>query len=91
MLLIAEAANPEWASVPLEGWCHSQALSTVADTHLVTQVRNAAAIRRTGLGEEKFTVIDSEKVAAPLYKLANALRGGAGKGWTMVTALGALA
>ena len=44
VLLIAEQCNPTFVSVPLEGWSHSQAIAEVADTHLVTQVRNREAI-----------------------------------------------
>ena len=89
-LLIAEAANPEWVSVPLEGWSHSRALAAVTSSHLVTQVRNRDALTRAGLSPRDFTAIDSERVAARMYKLATALRGGSGKGWTLVTAMGAL-
>jgi glycosyltransferase involved in cell wall biosynthesis len=90
-LLIAEAANPDWASVPLEGWSHSRALAQVAETHLVTHVRNRAAILKAGLVEGRdFTAIDSDRLAGPLFRIAEFLRGGAGRGWTTVSALNSL-
>lgn len=90
-LLIAEAANPEWVSVPLIGWSLSQALRDVADTHLVTQVRNREAILRAGLTEHRdVSFIDNEAIAGPLWKLGERLRMGEGRGWTALQAVSAL-
>lgn len=88
VLVVAEAANPEWTSVHLVGWSHTQALSRIADVHLATQVRNKEAIEATGwIDGKEFTSIDSERVAAPCWKISEKLRGGPGKGWTVVTAM----
>src|SRR5258706_2448436 len=81
VLLLAEDANPEWASFPLGGWSHARALAGVADTHVVTHVRNCDAFLRAGLVEGRdFSAVDSEAVARPVYRVAEALRGGAGRG-----------
>ncbi|MFG0248152.1 MAG: glycosyltransferase family 1 protein, partial [Phycisphaeraceae bacterium JB051] len=91
VLLIAEAANPEWVSVPLEGWSHSTAISRIADAHIATQLRNRDAFVRAGLTEGvDFTAIDSQRVAKPLGELAYKLNGGKGKGWTTIMAFNAL-
>jgi glycosyltransferase involved in cell wall biosynthesis len=90
VLLIAEAANPEWVSVPLVGWSLADAIARQMPAHLVTHVRNRNAIQKTGLIEGRdFTVIDSEAVARPLWRIGNLLRGKSGVSWTTSTAIAA--
>lgn len=87
MLLIAELANPEWVSVPLEGWCLYDALSKIADVHLVTNVRNEVNIAKTGLARDRFTVLDARLVQGPLIWMADILRGShdpGGPGQTLI-------
>jgi glycosyltransferase involved in cell wall biosynthesis len=90
VLLIAEAANPEWTSVPLVGWSHAMALSRVADVHIVTQVRNKEAFERACVDPATYTCIDSEAVAKLVWKISSKLRGGEGKGWTTLMAFASL-
>jgi glycosyltransferase involved in cell wall biosynthesis len=91
VLLVAEAANPEWVSVPLIGWSLSRAIAAQMSAHVVTQVRNRAAFLRAGLVEGRdFTAIDSEQLAAPLNQLGNLIRGGRGVGWTTLSAVDAI-
>jgi len=69
VLLIVEQCNPEWASVPLEGFRYYTALSRLADVTLVTHDRNEAALARAGVTGE--TVVIRESRSGQIYsKLA---------------------
>jgi glycosyltransferase involved in cell wall biosynthesis len=91
ILLLAEACNPQWVSVPLVAWSQYRALANHAPLHLVTQVRNRSALLEAGLKEGRdFTAIDTEPVARRAAKIASSIKGGSGKGWTTITAINAL-
>ena len=69
VLLLAEACNPRFPSVPLQAYYRYGALRRLVDVTLVTQIRN-----RTGLDAQcrengDIVYINSETVAAPLHKL----------------------
>jgi hypothetical protein len=91
VLVIAVAANPEWASVPLVGWSHARALAEVADIHVVTHLRNRASFLRSGLAEGRdFTALATDSVLRPMRWVARRLGAGSGLGWTSFSGLSSL-
>jgi glycosyltransferase involved in cell wall biosynthesis len=91
-LLIAEAANPHWTSVPLVGWNLSRAIAARTNALVATQLRNREAFLQSGLIEGRdFLAIDNEKTAGAFHRLGERLRGGENRGWTAVTALASFA
>ncbi|MEP6914586.1 MAG: glycosyltransferase family 4 protein [Acidobacteriota bacterium] len=94
VLLIAEMCNPDWISIPLEGWCHGQAIAALTDTHLVTHTRNRENIAKAGLIEgQHFTALDAPMTEACLHTLGRlaGARAMGNKSWTTLTALSAVA
>lgn len=91
VLLLAEMANPEWPSVPLIGWQNAVYLREVANTHLVTQIRNKQAIERQGWIEgQDFTAINSEAIAKVAHRLGMWLGANNGKAWTTGMAMASI-
>jgi glycosyltransferase involved in cell wall biosynthesis len=90
VLLIAEACNPTWTSVPLVGYNLARALAARPDLRitLVTHVRNRDGISTSDIGQHvELLYIDNEFIARPVYKFARLLRGGDQLGWTIDTAM----
>lgn len=90
VLVIAEACNPTWTSVPLVGYNFTRALAERDDLRLtvLTHIRN-----KPGLTDDPLTkragvhFIDNEWVARPLYNLSKWVRGGQALSWTTDTAM----
>ncbi|HXE54123.1 MAG TPA: glycosyltransferase [Tepidisphaeraceae bacterium] len=92
VLLVAEACNPEWVSVPLVGWSHARAIAKLTDAHLATQVRNRDAILRAGLIEGRdFTPINTEPLLGRIYQFAGLFGLGEGGRWTALGSMTSLA
>lgn len=90
VLLIAEACNPTFTSVPLVGYNVARALAERGDLEitLVSHVRNQAALEIDPIAKlVTLSFIDSESIARPLYRLSKLLRGGQGLSWTTGTAM----
>jgi len=93
VLLIAQQCNPDWVSVPLVGWSHSQALAALADVHLVTHTHNRENLTRAGLVEgTDFSAFDPAAADAFVHRVSVLLGVpfGSQKGWTTLTALSLL-
>lgn len=86
-LLLADDCNPDWPSLPVVGYKFARAIANYADVVVVTQIRNKPNIERDGMGKAKVVYLDTEKIAAPINKLAVALRGGTSTGWTIQMAV----
>src|ERR1700680_4358719 len=90
LLLITEACNPTWTSVPLVGYNFARALAErpELDVTLVSQVRNRSALQAAPIAAAvRLDFVDNEWLARPLYGLARFLRGGTALAWTVDTAL----
>lgn len=89
ILLIAEACNPEWSSVPLVGYNMARALAERPELQvtIATSVRNREALLADPLADAaEIEYLDTERIAGPAYRLGKLLRGGRGLGWTTAMA-----
>lgn len=90
VLLIAEACNPAWSSVPLIGYNLANALAghEALDVTLVTHARNRPDLNADPLGKRvPVHYVDNEFIAGPAFKLSRRIRGGETLAWSIHTAL----
>lgn len=93
ILLVAEACNPEWTSVPLVGYNFARALVERDDLKITiaTHPRNRPAIERDPISSRaEFLFPDNDYIAGTLFRFAQLLRGDKGKGWTTNTAFSSI-
>jgi len=72
VLLIIEECNPEWASVPLLGYCFYEGISQLVDTTLVTHERNRAALQKIHPDRDIVYIAESQFIQK-YYKIAERL------------------
>ena len=72
VLLIIEQCNPEWASVPLVGYCFYNYISKLVDTTLVTHERNRSALERAH-PDRDITYIRESEFIKKYYRAAEKL------------------
>ena len=68
VLLIVEQCNPEWSSVPLEGYKYYQAISQLVDVTLVTHERNKTALNKI-ISPQQVIYIDESELIQKYHKL----------------------
>ena len=72
VLLIIEQCNPEWASVPLVGYCFYEYISQLVDTALVTHERNRSALEKAH-PDRDITYITESDFIKKYYTIAEKL------------------
>jgi glycosyltransferase involved in cell wall biosynthesis len=87
VLILADSCNPDWMSLPAVAYKACRAIAEHADVVVATHVRNEPALSRTQCGAARIEYIDTESVAAPLYRFSTLLRGGDKLGWTTNAAM----
>ncbi|MBF2015724.1 MAG: glycosyltransferase family 4 protein [Rivularia sp. T60_A2020_040] len=72
VLLIIEQCNPEWSSVPLEGYKYYQEISQLVDATLVTHERNEQALSKV-LGNNKVIYVRESAFSKKYHNLVASL------------------
>ena len=72
VLLFVEQCNPEWASVPLEGYNYFRGINNLVDATLVTHIRNKPALEKYPEYKNIF-YLEEGKLTKQYYKVVEKL------------------
>jgi glycosyltransferase involved in cell wall biosynthesis len=86
VLLIVEQCNPEWASVPLEGYNYFRGINNLVDATLVTHIRNKPALEKYP-EYEKIFYIEERKLSKQYYKIVETITAKGRVNWPLYNAL----
>jgi glycosyltransferase involved in cell wall biosynthesis len=86
VLLIVEQCNPEWASVPLEGYNYFRGINNLVDATLVTHIRNKPALEKHPEYEGIF-YLEERKLSKQYYKIVEKLTAKGRVNWPLYNAL----
>ncbi|MGB3510820.1 MAG: glycosyltransferase family 4 protein [Microcoleaceae cyanobacterium] len=87
VLLIIEQCNPEWSSVPLEGYNYFREIQKLVNATLVTHERNREAIERSIDHNNVFYISESNFIKN-YYKVASSIGSPGGKtNWPLLNTL----
>ena len=86
VLLIVEQCNPDWASVPLEGYNYFQEINNLVDATLVTHIRNKPALEKHPKYEKVF-YIEEGKLAKEYHKIVAKITANGRVNWPLYNTL----
>jgi len=86
VLLIVEQCNPDWASVPLEGYNYFKEINNLADVTLVTHIRNKPALEKKPEYEKVFYPEES-KLTKQYYNIVARITANGRVNWPLYNAL----
>jgi glycosyltransferase involved in cell wall biosynthesis len=86
VLLIIEQCNPEWASVPLEGYNYYQEISRLVDVTLVTHERNRSALEKIAK-QQKIIYISESNFTKQYYNFIEQITSQGRINWPLKHAL----
>jgi len=86
VLLIVEQCNPDWASVPLEGYNYFRGINNLVEATLVTHIRNKSALEKHPEYENIF-YIEEGKLSQHYYKMVEKFTASGRVNWPLHNAL----